>query len=419
MSKDSLMIQLKTVSLALSFLLTASLAGLAGGQEQAVKVRYKEALQRAQAREFERAYEMAFKVVRGNEFYYEAQVLRIALAVILKKSGSEEPKNLIRVAKDYAPLGSNLEQDVQNLVSLLNATPSVLDHTGSARPGNEVAVSPYVRKRIALVVGIGSFKDPKINPLSFTSNDARAFAETLNQVCRFDDVRLLVDFEATRRNILTELEIIARTVKPDDLVVIYIASHGSPTDLDSAGVNYIVTHDSEVDNLYATSYKMKDLLDDIQNRIPAQRVVAFIDTCFSGATFKQKPSTWVSSNRGLKIESSGIATKSIEAELRKTGRGIRLAPVSSNDGRRQQDIGRIIIASSRQNQKAWESDSIKHGYFTYYLIQALRRDGAISVQGLYDYLSVEVPKAVLHDRNAEQNPTMVSSIEGPVKIFIK
>jgi uncharacterized caspase-like protein len=232
-------------------------------------------------------------------------------------------------------------------------------------------------------------------------------------------VRILVDEQATRVNILTEVEKIARSAQADDLVVVYIASHGSPENLDSAGVNYIVTHDSYVDNLYATSYKMKDLLEDIETRIPAQRIVAFIDTCFSGATFKQKPSGWIASSRGLKVQTSGLQLESIKTQLKGSARSVRMGDANANDGRKQQDIGRIIIASSRQNEQAWESDAIRHGYFTYYLIQALKRQGAISVQNLYDYLIGEVPRAVQRDRNVEQNPTMLSSVDGPVKIYLK
>lgn len=407
----------KPVALALSLWLIVALAGVVSGQEQALKARYQAALERAQAKDFDRAYDMAFKVVRENESYYEAQVLLIALAKVLKKTGGETPQNLIRIAKDYAPLGSNLERDVQNMANLLEGTPDGGPGGGGIVP--PIVVSPYVRNKIALVVGIGSFEDPKINSLRFAANDARAFADTLTKECRFDAVRLLIDAEATRLNILTEVEQMAKTAQPDDLVVIYIASHGSPENMDSAGVNYIVTHDSMIDNLYATSYKMKDLLNDIETRIKAQRVVAFIDTCFSGATFKQKPREWTVDSRVLQQEASGLRLDAIKDRLRNGEKGVKIGPVSPKDQRRKQAIGRVIIASSRQNQTAWESDSIEHGYFTYYLLKALTRQGAVSVQELYDYLSAEVPMAVQRGKNAAQNPTMVSSLDGPVQIYIK
>lgn len=404
----------RTVPLILILLMVASLGGIAGGQQQTLKLKYRDALARAQAKDFERAYDMAFKLVREDESYYDAQVLRIALAGILGKSGSESPKNLIRIANNFAPLGSNLERDVETLANRLSSNSVV-----SVEPPGGVSVSPYVHKKIALIVGIGSFMDPKVNPLNFTSNDAEAFADTLTQDCRFDDVRVLINAKATRRNILLEIERIAQIAQPDDLVVFYVATHGSPEDMDSAGVSYIVTYDSEVENLFGTAYKMKDLLEDLQTRIRSQRVVAFVDTCFSGATFKEKPSKWVAFNRGLSLGFSGLPLESIEAQLKHSGRSIRLGAVTPSDGRREQGIGRIIIASSRQSERAWESDSIKHGYFTYYLIQLLKREKEVSIQNLFDYVSVEVPRAVMRDRNAQQNPTMASSVEGPVRIYIK
>ncbi len=399
----------------LIILLTVSLSAFAGPQSQALKARYQQALDIARIQEFERAYQMTLRIVREDALYHEANVLRIALAVILKKTGSEDPKNLMRVAGQYAPVGSNIERDVQNMVNQLSGTPSV---TATA----SVTVSPYVRRKLALVVGIGSFMDAKINSLLFAANDARVFAETLTRECRFDDVKTLIDSQATRKRILTEIDNLAKTAGADDMVVIYIASHGSPQDIDSAGVSYIVAHDSEVDSLYATSFKMTDLLNDIERRIPAQRVVAFLDTCYSGATFNEKPPEWrASSTRGLTIQPYGVA---LEGRLRKE-RGMMINPtkpgaiVKPGAGRREQGVGRVIIASCRQYEKAWESDRIKHGYFTYYLIETLKQPTAISIEKLFNDVKAKVSEAVKREQRAEQNPAMVSSIEGPVNIFIR
>lgn len=399
----------------LSVLLTITLSVTAAPQSQALKARYKEALDLARMKEYERAYDTAFRIVREDESYYEASVLRIALAAILKKTGSEDPKNLLRVATGFAPVGTNIERDVQNMVNQLSGTPSVT----AAEP---ITVSPYVRRKLALVVGIGSFMDAKINPLLFAANDARVFSETLTRECRFDEVKTLIDAQATRKKILTEIDNLAKTTGADDMVVIYIASHGSPQDIDSAGVSYIVAHDSEVDNLYATSFKMEDLLNDIERRIPAQRVVAFLDTCYSGATFKETPPGWkASATRGLTIAPYGVP---LEGKLR-NGRGVKVNPAKPGTaakpgtGRREQGIGRVIIASCRQNEKAWESDEIRHGYFTYYLIESLKQPIAISIEKLFNDVKAKVSEAVKREQKAEQNPAMVSSIDGPVNIFIR
>jgi uncharacterized caspase-like protein len=38
-----------------------------------------------------------------------------------------------------------------------------------------------------------------------------------------------------------------------------------------------------------------------------------------------------------------------------------------------QGTGRIVLAASRANEQSLESPELKHGYFTYYLLQALQQ----------------------------------------------
>jgi hypothetical protein len=399
------------------------LVGVAFGQEPALRMRYKEALERANAKDYARAYDMVFKVVRENEFYYEAQVLRIALATLLDKTGGESPQNLIRVASDYAPLGSNLQADVQRMVNLLRGTPVV--ESGGAQTGagrQEINVSPYVRKKLALVIGIGAFKDPRINPLRFAANDARVFANTLKDECGFDYVQTLINEKATTIEIKNEIDNLAKAATAEDLAVVYFASHGSPEESDKAGINYVVTYDTDVDKLYATAFKMDDLLSDVKRRIPAERIVAFLDTCYSGGTFRELPSGWVKS-RGMVVKPSGLQAESIEKDLRKDNRGIRIKPPVSNEARKPQGVGRVIIAASSQNEPSYEfaeDKGIQHGYFTYFLLDILRQKRAISVEELYDHLSDKVPDAVRRDTNGkQQHPTMVKSTEGKTDIYLR
>ena len=81
------------------------------------------------------------------------------------------------------------------------------------------------------------------------------------------------------------------TPQPNDLVVIYVATHGTPRTTDTAGgANYLVTYDTEVynggnldeDALYATAYPMVELADAVSTRMKALRTAVFLDTCYSG-----------------------------------------------------------------------------------------------------------------------------------------
>jgi len=387
-----------------------SLAVVANTQDPDQQERYERALQAAELKDFERAYDLSVKLVKSNMLFYEANVLRISLATLLKKTGPDDPKNLLDVMKKGAPIGSKPESDVQEMINRLTGTPTV-----AAR--QPVSVSPYVHRKLALVIGVGKFKDGQINPLNFTTNDAQAFAKTLQTECKFDSVEMLLDEKATLYNIKTAMNNLAGIATAEDLVVVYIASHGSPESLDSGGINYIVTHDTEADNLYATAYQMVDLLNDIERRISAERVVAFIDTCYSGATFKERPKVWVGSRDfGIPL---GPNADAIKRRLVRAEREVRIAPAPSAARRKLQGIGRVIVASSGQDQQAWESKRLGHGYFTYYLIDALSQQKEVSVQDLFDHLSKEVPKAVWQNINKRQNPTMVATVDSPIEIYLK
>jgi hypothetical protein len=282
-----------------------------------------------------------------------------------------------------------------------------------------VAVSPIVQRKLAVVVGISRFRDSRINALKYTSKDAEAIARSLKEDCAFDYVKLLLDEEATTYNLKTEIDRVARMADPNDLVVLYVSSHGSPENLDVAGINYIVTHDTEVSNLYPTAYRMDDLLDDIGLRLKAERVVAFLDTCYSGGTFRELPATWTTGSRSLL--QGGAPVGRLQERLT---RGARNLVVASETGtpaptaRIRQGVGRVVITSSSQAERSWESDEIKHGYFTYYLLEALRKPGTLSVDQLFSELRVKVPEAVLRDKNQTQHPGIARSRD-VVSVYLK
>jgi uncharacterized caspase-like protein len=283
-----------------------------------------------------------------------------------------------------------------------------------------VRVSPMVRKKLALVTGVSRFKDSRINALKYTSRDAEAVAEALKRDCDFDYVKTLLDEQATSYNIKTEIDRLAKMADVDDLVVIYVSSHGSPDNLDTAGVNYIVTHDTEVNNLYPTAYRMDDLLDDIDLRIKAARVIAFLDTCYSGGTFRELPNGWVASSRAV-TAGGGVSTSRLQQRLASGSRTLRIeddgiAPATR--GRVAQGVGRVIVTSSSQAERSWEDDTIGHGYFTYYLLDALKRQGPVSVEDVFAHLRTKVPESVQRDKKESQHPGIARTTDR-VNLYLK
>jgi uncharacterized caspase-like protein len=127
-----------------------------------------------------------------------------------------------------------------------------------------------------------------------------------------------------------------------------------------------------------------DELQTIFERIDAQRVVAFLDACYSGGaggrTFTSK-----------KTRAGSINDEFLERQARSKGR--------------------VIITASEPNEVSLELPELGHGIFTYYLVEGLKgaadtnRDGIVSLLELYAYVKEQVTKKS-RLVGGKQNPTM-------------
>ena len=257
-------------------------------------------------------------------------------------------------------------------------------------PGGPVTLG-QVREKWALVVGISKFRDARVPRLNYPSKDAQDFAALLKdpQIGRFrpENVHLLVDADATTRKIKMELNWLARSAKADDLVVVFLASHGSPRSRDIAGVNYIITSDTELgdpnkdpDSLFATALPMVDLSDIVRGRIQARRTAIFLDTCHSGAAVGRTATSHAFSDASASKEALD---------------------------RIRQGVGRAIVTSSGVTESSYENDDARNGYFTYFLMKALQQSkGLDPIDKVYDYVRAQVSKNVMTRFKLPQNPAL-------------
>ncbi|HEY9786480.1 MAG TPA: caspase family protein [Candidatus Obscuribacterales bacterium] len=244
-------------------------------------------------------------------------------------------------------------------------------------------VNRPLRDKWALVVGISEFADPKLK-LNYAAKDARDFAEYLIKECGFarDHVRLLIDKDATERRILSELgnRWLPRVANPDDLVIIYISTHGSGAELDLGGQNYLIAYDTDVNDLYTTGIPMQRLAQDIKDRVHCDRVVVFLDACHSGAT---------------KTGAKGLFRSGVDAGEFAVG------------------SGQLVIASSKDDQVSWEAKNRPNSVFTATLLDALRSKGSRTTLGeMFESLKDGVQDTVLRERGVLQTPVMSSQWKG-------
>ncbi len=242
-----------------------------------------------------------------------------------------------------------------------------------------------IRDKWAVVIGVNEFDDERIPRLQYAAKDASDFADFLVNSGNFakDHVILLTNENATEHEIKRVIgdDWLPRRVMEDDVVVIYASTHGSPKEMDVAGENFLVVHDTNVDSLFSSGIELEDLARTIKRRTQCDRVVIILDACNSGAAVTKGP-------KGL-IRTANFDLSSIAGE------------------------GTIVISSSGAGERSWESKRYKNGVFTHGLMEALKSKGVQT--GLSDAFSVlkdNVEQEVRFDRKTDQTPVMKMNWNG-------
>ncbi len=241
-------------------------------------------------------------------------------------------------------------------------------------------ISTPVKDKWALVVGISEFANSSLN-LKYAAKDAQDFRDFLINKCNFapDHVKLLQNGQATKDRILDVLgdSWLPRVSLPDDLVVIFISSHGSPSDLDVAGVNYVVAHDTNPDKLFTTGIPIQHLASTIKSRVHSNRVLVILDACHSGGAGESKGLV-----RTSNVDASAIA----------------------------QGTGHMVICSSAKSEASWESKKYPNGVFTHTLIEALQAKGTnTKLTDAFGALKTGVQQQVAAERGVMQTPVLEMS----------
>jgi uncharacterized caspase-like protein len=310
---------------------------------------------------------------------------------------------LAKYAMDKARFNGSEGLD-QGLNPLILATPpsrgfSVEEANTKTPAATAPAEAGPVAQKWALVVGISRFTDTKIPRLNYTTADASSFADELTDpnIGRFpaSHVHVLTDEQATTKNIKEGLNWIARHAATNDLVVIYVATHGTPRTIDTAGgANYLVTYDTEVysggsfneDAMFATAYPMVELANSVSTRMKALRTAVILDTCYSGGSMKDDTPAAAAASA---LANKGPSDKMLE--------------------RMSEGTGRIVMSASQVDEESLESPALRHGYFTYFLLQALKNGkGVTPLSQVYDSVAQQVSARVSAD-GSHQHPVMSRS----------
>ena len=327
--------------------------------------------------------------VNGTEVHQQTERTPQKSLVVTAPVTLHEGPNVLVVSADE--LDGTVQQEVRTVF---------FDKPKAAAPIPPPPPPPPTRNRWAVVVGVGHYESPEIPRLRYTVPDAEAIYQVLVGPAGFEKehVFLLTDKterKPTLKNIKWALgTFLARSAQKDDTVVIFFAGHGAP-EVDQQGIErdglakYLIPSDADPDDLYSSALPM-DELQTIFGRIEAERVVVFLDACYSGAaggrTFASK------STRALTVDDLFLE-------------------------RLTRSKGRAIITASRPAEVSLEVAEFGHGLFTYYLLQGLNgaadlnRDGIVSLQELYEYVEQQVTQKS-RAIGGNQHPVMKGELEG-------
>jgi len=278
-----------------------------------------------------------------------------------------------------------------------------------------------IRNRYGLVVGVGKFKSG-ITPLQYAVRDANLFYRFLLEQAGFtkNNTYFLADQNATSSNVVRYLNGIRNAAKEDDLVVVYMSSHGTPPD--KFGGVYIVTYDTEVkprERVWHTSVAESALKDFVEN-LKARRLVMILDTCYSNGAYRAIPGFLPPGGKSLGVgdadEGYGVSTAQGKRLFGAKDIVLEDQPRKSTATEKslgsQESYGKVLISASSAGEKSWESDQLRNSVFTYYFVDGMKRhDG--SVKDAFDYSKPRTLQRVQQEKGAEitQTPQAMATNE--------
>ena len=228
----------------------------------------------------------------------------------------------------------------------------------------------------ALLVGISLYQSPQIPPLQFAHEDALLFEKHLMSPrgggLPPENITRLVNEQATTAAVRLAFDSFLKAeAGPADTVLVYFASHGTVDPETREG--YIVTYDSDPQDLSSTGLPMADLQELVREELSTvKRLHIYVDVCHAGK---------VGAIEGKKNRINTVIERLGEAD------------------------GEILgMMASRPREVSYEGPQFGggHGAFSYFLLNALNgaadydQDGIVTVDDLIDYVREKVAEGTFN-----------------------
>jgi hypothetical protein len=258
--------------------------------------------------------------------------------------------------------------------------------------------------KYAIIVGVANYAPP-MPQLNYTDDDASGLRDRLLSLPGWesDHITLLLNQQGTIANFRSALDALAGA-SSDDLLLVFFSGHGN---------YYEDTNGDEADG-YDEALLFYDyanpMLDDtlalLLDQVPMQRLAVLVDACYSGGVLDSRAAP-----RGL------------------PDGGDILDDLARLGSRGPKDLDRLTkqvvgISACRFDEVSWELGTLRHGIFTYYLLEALGGgadaegdgDGQTSAEECFAYLSPLVIFKSLSIGGPIQTPQMLDLAPGELEL---
>lgn len=247
-----------------------------------------------------------------------------------------------------------------------------------------------IEKTFAIIISIENYTERganTISPVKYASNDALEFKKILIEKIGVgeDNIHFFNDNKALKADLENGLKSLFFQLTENDRLIFYYAGHGFHNGI----INYLTTYDTYPSNLLDTTVSLREILLDPLKNSHCKNALIFIDAC------AQKLQDNSQRNHISNINEEEI---------------ILIASEFPNYS---------VFLSCQTGESSYSCDELKHGVWTYHLIQSLSgniqdafykdQHNIITDRSLRDYLSKSVPKYVKDEINSSynQNPKAI------------
>lgn len=180
------------------------------------------------------------------------------------------------------PVSQDIDKAIAQTYSQFRGSNDPLKGLNVAQAMKSVQVGEYY----GLIIGIDQYTG-EWPPLQNAVNDAKSVAEILSGKYSFQYLKTLYNKEATRDNILKELEWLMQNAKENDNVLIYYSGHGEYLQKMDKGFWVPIDATSKTISKYISNEDIRSFLSGINSK----HTLLVTDACFSGDIFRGKTMT--------------------------------------------------------------------------------------------------------------------------------